>query len=55
MSHSRIHLVIAGSSNTDLVLNGPLLPRPGESVAGGRESEILHFVQNDNARFQRRQ
>lgn len=34
-SRDKKHVVIIGSSNTDLVLNCPALPRPGETVLGG--------------------
>ena len=35
MSRSRPHLIVVGSSNTDLVLQCARLPRPGETLLGG--------------------
>jgi len=35
MSRSKPHLVVVGSSNTDLVIECARLPRPGESLVGG--------------------
>src|SRR5215203_1404426 len=36
MPHSRIpRIVVVGSSNTDMVVRVPGLPRPGETVLGG--------------------
>ena len=35
MKKQKIHLVVVGSSNTDLVIRCPRLPKPGESLAGG--------------------
>jgi len=35
MRNPNIHLVVVGSSNTDLVIQCPRLPKPGESLVGG--------------------
>ena len=35
MSRSKPHLIVVGSSNTDLVIQCERLPRPGESLLGG--------------------
>ena len=35
MSRSKPHLIVVGSSNTDLVIQCPRLPQPGETLLGG--------------------
>ena len=35
MSHSKPHLIVVGSSNTDLVIQCDRLPKPGETLLGG--------------------
>src|ERR1700748_660242 len=39
LSHPRI--LVVGSSNTDLVLSCPSLPRPGETLLGGEFQRFL--------------
>ena len=32
------HIVVLGSTNTDMVVTGQKIPVPGETVTGGRSS-----------------
>lgn len=36
MPSDNSHIIVVGSINTDLVIRGPRLPRPGETVTGGK-------------------